>query len=107
MLTPTYPIRTERLILRPYTPDDLDALHAIQRLPEVTRYLYWEPRTRTESEKSLHTKMAQTRLLEEGQTLTLAAELATTGQLVGDGMLHWYSSRHRGAELGYVLHPDH
>ena len=44
VLKPSYPIRTDRLILRPFTPADLDALHAIQSLPEVSRYLYWEPR---------------------------------------------------------------
>jgi RimJ/RimL family protein N-acetyltransferase len=37
MLQPTYPIATKRLLLRPYTLDDLDALHAIQSRPEVTR----------------------------------------------------------------------
>ena len=36
---PEYPIRTERLLLRPYAPGDVDALYAYQRLPEVLRYL--------------------------------------------------------------------
>ncbi|MEU4834355.1 GNAT family N-acetyltransferase [Streptosporangium sp. NPDC023615] len=107
MLKPTYPIRTERLILRPYTPADLDALHAIQSLPEVTRYLYWGPREREQTQESLTTKTTQTALLEEGQTLTVAAELAATGELVGDGMLNWISRIHRSGEIGYVLHPDH
>ncbi|MGC5014416.1 GNAT family N-acetyltransferase [Streptosporangium sp. DT93] len=107
MLKPTYPIRTERLLLRPYTPADLDALCAIQSLPQVTRYLYWDPRTREQSQESLTTKMTQTLLTEEGQTLTVAVELAATGELLGDGMLNWTSSLHRGGEIGYVLHPDH
>ncbi|WP_433358944.1 GNAT family N-acetyltransferase [Streptosporangium sp. CA-115845] len=107
MLKPTYPIRTGRLILRPYTPADLDALHAIQSLPQVTRYLYWEPRTREQADEALQTKITQTELLEEGQILTLAVELAATGELIGDGMLIWHSLTHRSGEIGYVLHPAH
>ncbi len=48
MLKPDYPVRTPRLVLRPFTPDDLDALHDYHRLPEVTRYLYHAPRNRAE-----------------------------------------------------------
>ncbi|GAA2906917.1 GNAT family protein [Streptosporangium fragile] len=107
MLKPSFPIRTARLILRPYTPGDLDALYAIQSLPQVARYLYWEPRDREQTRQSLEAKMAQTALLEEGQTLTLAAELAATGELIGDGMLNWCSRAHRGGEIGYILHPAH
>ncbi|HSR23829.1 MAG TPA: GNAT family N-acetyltransferase, partial [Candidatus Eisenbacteria bacterium] len=36
MLKPDYPVRTPRLVLRPFAPDDLDALHDFHRLPEVT-----------------------------------------------------------------------
>ncbi len=48
MFEPEYPVRTERLLLRPYAPADVDALYAYQRLPEVHRYLYTEPRSRSE-----------------------------------------------------------
>ena len=33
MFAPEYPIRTERLLLRPYAHSDVDALYAYQRLP--------------------------------------------------------------------------
>ena len=39
MFEPEYPIRTQRLLLRPYAPGDVDALHAYHRQPEVVRYL--------------------------------------------------------------------
>ena len=42
MLRPAYPIRTPRLILRPFSPDDLEAVHAYHSDPEVVRYLYWQ-----------------------------------------------------------------
>ena len=40
MYEPEYPIRTERLLLRPFASGDVDALYAYHRLPEVHRYLY-------------------------------------------------------------------
>ena len=48
-LTPAYPIETARLLLRPIDPvSDVDALHAYRSLPEVCRYIPYEPRTRDE-----------------------------------------------------------
>ena len=52
MLRPTYPLETKRLILRPYTADDLDGFHAIVRRADVNRYLYSEPRTRDEARRA-------------------------------------------------------
>ncbi|WP_369989522.1 GNAT family N-acetyltransferase [Streptosporangium sp. 'caverna'] len=107
VLKPSYPIRTDRLILRPFTPADLDALHAIQSLPEVSRYLYWGPRDAEQVREVLETRMGQSALLEEGQALSLAVELASTGELIGDGVLSWHSRLHRSGEIGYVFHPAH
>jgi RimJ/RimL family protein N-acetyltransferase len=107
VLKPTYPIRTERLLLRPFTPADLDALHAVQSLPEVTRYLYWGPRDREQVREALEAKTGQTALLDEGQALSLAVEVAATGELAGDALLFWHSRVHRSGEIGYVFHPDH
>ncbi|MEV8639293.1 GNAT family N-acetyltransferase [Streptosporangium sp. NPDC051023] len=107
MLRPSFPIRTDRLILRPFTPDDLDGLYAIQSLPEVTPYLYWGPRDREQVAEALEIRIKQTALEEEGQALALAVELAETGELIGDGVLFWHSAQHRGGEIGYVFHPGH
>jgi RimJ/RimL family protein N-acetyltransferase len=87
MLRPDYPITTARLLLRPFTPDDLDALNSFQSRADVARYLYWGPRSRAES--------------------AVAVELAATGQLIGDLNLEWLSSEHRQGEIGFVFHPDH
>jgi RimJ/RimL family protein N-acetyltransferase len=107
MLRPTYPIATRRLLLRPYTMDDLEALHAIQSLPEVARYLYWEPRSRDEVREVLARRVRRPTLEVEGETLVLAIVLPESGVLVGDVNLHWLSRKHRQGEIGFVLHPDH
>ena len=105
MLKPDYPVRTPQLALRPFMPDDLDALYDFHRLPEVARYLYNEPRTRAEVSVLLHGKLAASSLTADGKALCLAAELAATGQLVGDCTLFWLSRAHQQGEIGFVFHP--
>jgi RimJ/RimL family protein N-acetyltransferase len=48
---------------------------------------------------------SRTELTDEGQSLTLGAEVAETGELAGDVVLFWHSREHAGGELGYVLNP--
>ncbi|GAA0343664.1 GNAT family N-acetyltransferase [Actinoallomurus spadix] len=107
MLKPDYPIVTERLHLRPYTPGDLDALHDIQSRPEVARYLYWDARDRDEVREALRQKIRSSVLADENNGLQLAAVLPESGTLVGDVLLMWTSREHRQGEIGYVFHPDH
>ena len=42
----SFPLLTDRLTLRPFTDGDLDVLHDMQSREEVTRHLYWGPRSR-------------------------------------------------------------
>jgi len=105
MFEPEYPVRTERLLLRPYAPADVDALYTYQRLPEVHRYLYTEPRSRSEVQSLVTERAGMGALTEAGQALTLVADLARTGELVGDCMLMWHSQEHQQGEVGYVFNP--
>jgi RimJ/RimL family protein N-acetyltransferase len=105
-LRPDYPIRTERLLLRPLTAGDVDALLAYRSRADVCRYVPFEPMDRSVIEERLAGQWASTALTEEGQALTLGVELARTGELVGDAILFWHSLEHLGGEIGYVLNPD-
>lgn len=107
VLTPELPIRTERLLLRLYTEDDLDDVYAMQARPDVARYLYWGPRNRDEARESLGKKIASNRLRAEGDDLTLAVVLPDAGTVIGDVLLVWVSGEHRQGEIGYIFHPDH
>src|SRR5438128_1534770 len=40
-----------------------------------------------------------------GPALTLAADLAQTGEVVGHCMLVWHSQEHEQGEVGYVFNP--
>lgn len=108
VLTPAYPIRTERLDLRPFEPGDLAALHSYLSRPDVHRYLYSEPSADEEATRaSLAKKLSRTALREPGDIINLAVVVRETGQLVGDVLLRWISAEHRQGEIGYVFHPDH
>jgi RimJ/RimL family protein N-acetyltransferase len=101
---PDYPVRTARLVLRPFAAGDLPALHDFHRLPEVARYLLNEPRDRTEVSALLEVKIKAAALAGEG-ALCLAADLAETGELVGDCTLFWRSREHQLGEIGFLFHP--
>ncbi|MEJ8649855.1 GNAT family protein [Streptomyces sp. MS1.AVA.3] len=105
--TPGYPIRTERLDLRPVLHDDFAAIHAYQRRPEVCRYLYWGPFDEAGSRASVDAKTARTTLREDGDVLQLAVVVRESGTLVGDVTFFWKSRAHRQGGIGYVFHPDH
>jgi RimJ/RimL family protein N-acetyltransferase len=104
MLRPTYPIRTRRLVLRPFTRDDLDAVHVYHSDPEVVRYLYWEVAPdRAASLRALEGKFGHTELTEAGQSLILAIE--HDGVLVGEVVLKWLDRQHMRGEIGFVVSP--
>jgi RimJ/RimL family protein N-acetyltransferase len=107
VLAPAYPIETERLLLRPLDPTgDVAALHAYQSLPEVCRYLPFEPRTREQIVERLRDPdRVRWALLEPGQALDLAIVLRDSGELIGDILLMWHDATN--AEIGYVVHPAH
>ena len=106
-LRPTYPVRTERLSLRPITAHDVDALLTYRGDPEVCRFLPFEPMTREVVHQRLVSHWSLVALTDEGQSLNLGIELTATGELVGDVILFWHSREHRGGEIGWVLHPGH
>jgi RimJ/RimL family protein N-acetyltransferase len=106
-LRPDYPIRTERLALRPHRMDDLDDLYAFHSRPEVVRYTPWPVRDREQTKVALEKKLDQVELTEPGQWLVLAIELCETGTVIGEVLLKWESETDRQGEIGFALHTDH
>jgi RimJ/RimL family protein N-acetyltransferase len=100
------PLRTERLLLRPFTDTDLDDVTAYHALPEVVRYLYWQVRDRDQVRELLVQRRQRYRLAEEGDVASLAVVLAATGRVIGEVNLHWVSVVNRQGEFGFVFHPD-
>lgn len=106
-MQPDYPIRTKRLLLRPFTRDDQAAYLASHSRPDVMRYLYEEPLTPEQSAASVERRISRFALHAEGDALSLVLEQQDTGAMLGDVMLLWTSAVHRQGEVGFVLHPDY
>lgn len=105
-LRPIYPIRSERILLRPLTSRDTDALLAYRSREDVCLYVPFEPMTRADINERLAGQWSRTELTAPGQSLTLGAQVKESGELAGDCILFWRSREHAGAEIGYVFNPS-
>lgn len=105
-LRPRFPIFTERLKLRQLSLADLPALLSYRGMPEVCRYLPFEPMDEQVLRERLAGDLGRCEIAAEGDSMTLGVELASDGRLVGDVVLFFRSAAHSGGEVGYVFHPD-
>jgi RimJ/RimL family protein N-acetyltransferase len=103
---PAYPLRSERLLLRPLTTGDGDGLLAYRSRADVSRYVPFEPMRRADIIERIANQWSRAELTDERQSLTLGVEVSETGELAGDVVLFWHSRTHAGGEIGYVFHPD-
>jgi len=107
-MTPiTYPIETDRLLIRPNLPGDLDAVHAFQSRDDVTRYVPWYSRSREEVEQVLEARKLMTDLRQDDDALVLAVVERASSALIGEIYLFLKSVEHRQGEIGYLIHPDY
>ena len=104
---PVYPLRTARLLLRPLTVEDTDALLSYRSLEEVCRFVPFEPMNRETIMERLEGRWAQTAFTADNAGVILGVELADCARLVGDVTLFQWSELHRCAELGWILDPAH
>jgi RimJ/RimL family protein N-acetyltransferase len=106
-VTRPLPLRTARLVLRPFAEADFDGLYAYQSRTDVVRWLYWPPRTADEVRALLQRRLGYTAIAGPGDNLAVAVELAATGELIGDCGLQWIDNEHRQGEIGFIFHPEH
>jgi RimJ/RimL family protein N-acetyltransferase len=105
-LRPDYPLRSERLVLRPVCQADAADLLSYRSIPEVTRWVPFDPMDAETMSSYIDRVSSYTTLETEGDALILGVAVASSGQLVGDVMLRWGSEEHRCVEVGYVFHPS-
>lgn len=100
-LTTLPTIQTNRLLLRPFAPTDLEALHALRRLPE-----FMAESTLGKADTDISETQTALDDLLRGPHCMLGIFLLETGELIGDGGVHTVRGSALGwPEIGYKLHP--
>ncbi|RYE08323.1 MAG: N-acetyltransferase [Hyphomicrobiales bacterium] len=103
---PDYPVETQRLLLRPFSRGDVDAVYSYRSRADVAEYLFDPPMTHEECAEAVRQRIGQIAFSGEGDKLLLAVERKEDQRLVGEVSLIWRSVADAQAELGYILHPD-
>lgn len=103
---PEYPIETERLLLRPFTRGDVDAVFAYRQRDDVARFLFDEPMSRESCAEAVQARVGQTGFEKEGDKIFLAVERRDDRAMIGEVSLILRSAGARQAELGYIFHPE-
>ena len=97
---------TERLVLRPFLPDDFEAFSAYRSLPEIYRFLYSDPPSAEEMRERFDASL-NVRFSEGGDILRFAVVRREDDVLLGQVSLK-LTSRYAGqAEVGYMFDPAH
>ena len=96
---------TERLILRPLTPEDEDDVFVYQSDPDVVRYIPWPVRTRNQVRDALAGPALQNRFSETGDFLLLAIVHKGLGKVIGQSNVSIVSKDDKQGEFGYVIGP--
>lgn len=97
-VTPWFPLRTERLLLREFGPDDYEDIHAYASDPEVVRFMDWGPNTPDVSRQRVALMLKEQKVWPRAG-VNLAVELADSGRLLGTIRLGL--DGHGGADIGY------
>lgn len=95
------PIRTERLILRPLTENDLDGLRALRTQPEV---MYWTIQGRPDA--TIEETKANLALQLKPERYNWAICIADTGEFIGIGGMVTMKGELGWPELGYMIRKE-
>lgn len=99
----------KRVVLREFTMDDVNAMHAYLSDDEVFRYVSWEQPTLDETIQSVREAMEAARTAPR-HDYELAVTLTDTGEVIGQVTLrtdrYIPRIRQRTSELGYMLRRD-
>ena len=97
----TETVRTERLVLRPYRPDDVDAVYRACLDPDIARWIPL-PAPYTRADADAFVRVATVSARQERRALLTAVE--ADGQFVGSAGVHFPTTLF-GPALGYWFAP--
>jgi RimJ/RimL family protein N-acetyltransferase len=96
-------VRTERLVLRPYRPDDVDAVHRACQDPEIQYWITAIPVPYTREVARAFVQETTVRERAEGRGMSVAIEV--DGELVGSSGIYLRPDGRLGPEIGYWVAP--
>ncbi len=100
-------LRTDRLLLRRFTADDLAAIHGYARDPEVVRYMPWGPNSLSQTRAFLR-QVLKTYGSGAGEDHPFAVTLLQDGSLIGGCEISRQPNPdNREWMIGYCLHRGH
>jgi RimJ/RimL family protein N-acetyltransferase len=100
-------LTTQRLVLRRFRPEDLDAFVAYRSNPEAARYQSWEAPYRPSQARQFLQELEAIHPDTPGEWFQFAVALRTTDRLIGDCGAHVQAEDSRQAEIGFTLAPPH
>lgn len=88
--------------MRPLSMADLEPYSVMHGLPEVVRYVPWEPRDPAEARKTLERKIANAGAEKAAYAVIRNSDNAFLGEL----NLTVFDVENRNAEIGFLFHPE-
>ena len=98
-------LRTERLLLRRIEREDTADVYSYASLPEVTRFLLWEPHSSLAYSKGYVDYLQS--VYREGSFYDWGVILLDSGRQIGTCGFTSFDFENHSAQIGYVLHTDH
>jgi RimJ/RimL family protein N-acetyltransferase len=98
---------TERLVLRPFSAGDLEAMLDYFTAPDAQRYLDFRAHDRRDVALALEQMRTQHRLTRPGDSFCCAVARKSDGQVVGQASLRWTDATAGQGELRFVIAPRH
>ena len=105
MTSLSLPVKTDRLVLRPFERSDIDCLLAYHTLPSMQRYVFSRTRDADEVEGALKIMRGHVSLQRPGDTLTLAMVRKGDKALIGHVSLQWSDATAGQAEIRFCINP--
>lgn len=97
-------VETSRLILRPFSQNDLDDLHKLRTQMEVMK---WTPRRAIDDSIEKTQAFLDAKIAAQGtSSLSFVICLASTGEVIGTGGVHSRTGRLGWPEIGYMLRKE-
>ena len=103
---PWFPLTTERLLLRPFQPDDYQAIHTYAIDPAVVKYMDWGPNT-PEVTRTVLNHWLEVQKVWPRNEVSLAVVIRQTGELIGSVRLAIQDQANRTADMGWSFNSAH